>query len=71
MKNICDRTFTFSIRIVKLCQFLDDKLGVERAFAQELLRINQLQSKAEKLARILGAIIISCKNPEQRHQPNS
>ncbi|PLZ14738.1 four helix bundle protein, partial [Fischerella thermalis WC245] len=34
----CDRTFTFSIRIVKLCQFLDDKPGVARTLAQQLLR---------------------------------
>jgi four helix bundle protein len=122
-KDICDRTFTFSIRIVKLCQFLDDKPGVARTLAQQLLRsgtsiganveeaqaaqskadfigkmmialkksretrywlrllvaseivpqerISQLQTEAEELTRILGAIIVSSKNSDQRHTPNS
>ncbi|RUR77811.1 four helix bundle protein [Chlorogloeopsis fritschii PCC 9212] len=113
-KDICDRTFTFSIRIVKLCQFLDDKPGVARTLAQQLLRsgtsiganveeaqaaqskadfigkmmialkesretrywlrllvaseivpqekISQLQTEAEELTRILGAIVISTKD---------
>ncbi|MEH2105309.1 four helix bundle protein [Nostoc sp.] len=112
-KDICDRTFTFSVRIIKLCQFLDDKPGVARTLAQQLLRsgtsiganveeaqaaqskadfisklmialkesretrywlrlliateivpqskISQLQSEAEELTKILGAIIISTK----------
>lgn len=110
-KDICDRTFTFSVRIVNLCQFLDDKPGVTRTLAQQLLRsgtsiganveeaqaaqsnfisklmialkesretrywlrlliaseivpqerISQLQTEAEELTKILGAIIVSTK----------
>lgn len=36
--DIKERTFEFSIRIVKLCQFLDDRPGVARTLGRQLLR---------------------------------
>ena len=36
--EIQERTFEFAIRIVKLCQYLDEKPGVERILSNQLLR---------------------------------
>ncbi len=36
--DITKRAFRFAIRIVKLCQHLDDKPGVSRTLAKQLLR---------------------------------
>lgn len=36
--NIPERTFTFAMRIVRLCQTLDQKPGVSRTLANQLLR---------------------------------
>ncbi|HEX8847271.1 MAG TPA: four helix bundle protein [Pyrinomonadaceae bacterium] len=38
MKDIEKRTFDFSIRIVKLCQHLDERQGVGRILGRQLLR---------------------------------
>ena len=38
VKDICDRTFNFAIRIVKLCQRLDAQAGVGRTLGRQLLR---------------------------------
>lgn len=37
-KDIRERTFNFAVRIVKLCQILDEKPGVGRTLGQQLLR---------------------------------
>lgn len=37
-RDICERTFQFAVRIVKLCQHLDQKPGVSRTLANQLLR---------------------------------
>lgn len=37
-KDLPERTFEFSRRIVKLCQHLDEKPGVSRTLANQLLR---------------------------------
>jgi four helix bundle protein len=37
-QEITERTFEFAVRIVKLCQFLEEKPGVSRVLAQQLLR---------------------------------
>lgn len=37
-RDICDRTFRFSVRIVQLCQVLDENRGVNRTLANQLLR---------------------------------
>ena len=36
--DICERTFQFSLRIVKLCQVLDQKRGVAWTLSKQLLR---------------------------------
>lgn len=36
--NIQARTFTFAIRVVKLCQHLDEQPGVARVLARQILR---------------------------------
>lgn len=36
--DITERAFRFAIRIVKLCQYLDEKPGVSRTLAKQLLR---------------------------------
>ncbi|MBW2563729.1 MAG: four helix bundle protein [Deltaproteobacteria bacterium] len=36
--EIQERTFEFAIRIVKLCQYLDEKPGVKRILSKQLLR---------------------------------
>jgi len=36
--DITERTFQFAIRIVKVCQHLDEKPGVSRTLAKQLLR---------------------------------
>lgn len=38
MQDIRDRTFTFAVRIVSLCQYLDAQPGVSRTLARQLLR---------------------------------
>jgi four helix bundle protein len=37
-ENIQARTFTFAVRIVKLCQDLDEHPGVARTLSRQLLR---------------------------------
>lgn len=37
-RDICDRTFHFAARIVRLCQTLDEERGVNRLIANQLLR---------------------------------
>ncbi|NEO85341.1 MAG: four helix bundle protein [Spirulina sp. SIO3F2] len=36
--EIEERTFAFAVRMVKLCQFLEEQLGVARTLANQLLR---------------------------------
>ena len=38
VRDICDRTFCFAVRIVRLCQILDETRGVNRILANQLLR---------------------------------
>ncbi|MDQ3686998.1 MAG: four helix bundle protein [Acidobacteriota bacterium] len=38
MRDIRERTFDFAVRIVKLCQHLDEKPGVGRTLGKQLLR---------------------------------
>lgn len=38
MQNIRDRTFNFAVRIVQLCRWLDERPGVPRTLAHQLLR---------------------------------
>ncbi|MBW2093363.1 MAG: four helix bundle protein [Deltaproteobacteria bacterium] len=36
--DICERTFAFAVRVVKLCQFLDETPRVGRTLARQLIR---------------------------------
>ena len=36
--DICERTFDFSLRIIKLCSFLNEKPGVRRDLSRQLIR---------------------------------
>ncbi|MDT4954971.1 MAG: hypothetical protein QOJ02_3109 [Acidobacteriota bacterium] len=113
-KDIQNRTFEFAVRIVNLCQHLDEKPGVGRTLGRQLLRagtsvganveeaqagqskadfiskvaialkearetlywlrllaaskllpverLSNIQTEAEELMRVLGAIIVSAKD---------
>ena len=37
-RDIVERTFRFSVRVVKLCQVLDERPGVGRTLSRQLLR---------------------------------
>ena len=37
-RDIVERTFRFSVRIVRVCQSLDEQLGVGRTLSRQLLR---------------------------------
>jgi hypothetical protein len=37
-KDIKERAFEFALRIIKLCQYLDRKLGVPRTLSYQLLK---------------------------------
>ena len=37
-RDICERSFAFAVRIVRLCQTLDEIRGVNRTLANQLLR---------------------------------
>jgi len=38
MKDIRERAFELAVRIVKVCQFLDEQLGVGRTLGKQLIR---------------------------------
>lgn len=38
MKDIQNRTFEFAVRVIKLCQHLDEMQGVARTLSRQLLR---------------------------------
>jgi len=73
-RDIKERTFKFSIRIVRLCQLLDASPGVSRTLANQLLRsgtsiganveeAHGSQSKADFIAKMY----ISCKEARETH----
>jgi len=37
-RDICERTFEFALRVVRLCQVLDEKRGVAATLGRQLLR---------------------------------
>lgn len=37
-RDICERTFQFAVRIIKLCQHLEEHSGVNRTLGNQLLR---------------------------------
>ncbi len=73
-QEIKERTFQFSIRIVRLCQTLDASPGVARTLANQLLRSGTSiganveeahggQSKADCIAKMY----IACKEARETH----
>jgi four helix bundle protein len=37
-EDICERTFNFAVRVIRLCRYLDEKPGVSRTLSKQLLR---------------------------------
>lgn len=74
MKDLKDRSFDFSVRIVRLCQQLDEMRGTSRTLANQLLRsgtsiganieeAHGSQSKADFTAKMY----IACKEARETH----
>lgn len=74
MKDLKERSFEFSVRIVRLCQKLDAMPGVSRTLANQLLRsgtsiganieeAHGSQSKADFTAKMY----IACKEARETH----
>lgn len=71
-RDLPERTFRFALRIVKLCQALDEKPGVARTLARQLLRsgtsiganVEEGQS-AQSEADYLSKCSIACKEARE------
>lgn len=73
-KDICDRTFQFALRVVQLCQFLDETLGVRRTISNQLLRAGtsiganvEEGQAAQSEADFLTKMSIACKEAREAH----
>jgi len=73
LKNdICERTLDFSVRIVKLCRFLDEQAGVSRTLSKQLIRsgtsiganVEEAQG-GQSRADFLSKISIACKEARE------
>ena len=74
VKDICERTFQFSLRIVKLCQFLENKDKISKTLANQLLRsgtsvgANVEEGQAtQSEADFLTKMSIACKEARETH----
>jgi four helix bundle protein len=73
-KDLPERTFNFARRVVKLCQTLDQKPGVSRSLANQLLRagtsiganVEEAQG-GQSRADFLSKISIACKEARETH----
>lgn len=73
-RDICERTFQFGIRVVKLCQALDEKPGVSRTLANQLLRsgtsvganVEEAQAGQSK-PDFASKLSIACKEARETH----
>lgn len=73
-RDLPDRTFEFARRIVKLCRELDQKPGVSRTMANQLLRsgtsvganVEEGQA-AQSRADFLNKLSIACKEARETH----
>ena len=73
-KNIQERTFQFAPRIVKLCRTLDEKPGVSRTLANQLLRsgtsvganVEEGQG-GQSRADFVSKMAIACKEARETH----
>ncbi|MGC4075010.1 MAG: four helix bundle protein [Nibricoccus sp.] len=74
LTDIRERTFTFALRVIKLCQTLDTASGVQRTLSKQLLRsgtsiganveeAHGSQSKADFTAKLS----IACKEARETH----
>ncbi|MCB1098466.1 MAG: four helix bundle protein [Verrucomicrobiae bacterium] len=72
--DICERTFEFATRVVKLCQALDESPGVSRTLATQLLRsgtsiganVEESQGGQSK-ADFISKLAIACKEARETH----
>lgn len=72
--DLPERTFQFAQRVVKLCQFLDEKPGVPRTLANQLLRsgtsiganVEEGQA-AQSEADFISKYSIACKEARETH----
>ncbi len=72
--DIPDRTFEFAKRVVRLCQTLDEKPGVSRTLAKQLLRsgtsigANVEEGQAsQSRADFVSKYSIACKEARETH----
>ena len=72
--DIPERTFEFARRVVKLCQALDEKPGVSRTMANQLLRsgtsigANVAEGQASQSeADFISKYSIACKEARETH----
>jgi four helix bundle protein len=73
-QEISERAFEFAVRVIKLCQELDEKPGVSRTLANQLLRsgtsvgANLEESKGgQSLADFLSKVSISLREARETH----
>jgi four helix bundle protein len=73
-RDILERTFRFSVRIVKLCQVLDEQPGVGRTLSRQLLRsgtsigANAEEAQAgQSRADFVSKYSIACKEARETH----
>ena len=72
--DLPERTFQFAKRVVKLCRFLDEKPGVSRTLANQLLRsgtsiganVEEGQA-AQSEADFISKYSIACKEARETH----
>lgn len=73
-RNICQRTFAFALRIVRLCQSLDKSPGLSRTLGRQLLRsgtsiganVTEAQSGQSK-KDFISKMCIACKEARETH----
>jgi four helix bundle protein len=73
-QEISERAFEFAVRVIKLCQVLDEKPGVSRTLANQLLRsgtsvgANLEESQGgQSRADFLSKVSISLKEARETH----
>ena len=72
--DLSERTFAFATRVVKLCQFLDERPGVSRTLSRQLLRsgtsigANVEEGQASQSeADFISKYSIACKEARETH----
>ena len=73
-RDILERTFRFAVRVVKLCQVLDQQPGVGRTLSRQLLRsgtsigANVEEAQAgQSRADFVSKYSIACKESRETH----